>query len=77
MLRIDPAMIGRLTEIETDLISRRTRAVERGWLGEIEGIDLTLRFLRDKRNEATRLAQNPTVTLGIPARGSGSSRLSC
>ena len=77
MLRINPAMIGRLTEIETDLISRRARAGEGGRLGETEGIDLTLRFLRDKRNEATRLAQNPTVTLGIPARGSASFRLSC
>jgi hypothetical protein len=65
------------TEIETDLISRRTRAVERGWLGEIEGIEMTLRFLRDKRNEATGLAQNPPVILGMPARGSGSSSPPC
>jgi hypothetical protein len=66
MLRIDPAMIGRLTEIETDLISRRVNAVERGWLGETEGIEMTLRFLRDKRNDATRLSQQPRVILGIP-----------
>lgn len=26
-----------------------------GWLGEIEGIDLTLRFLSDKRNHVRRL----------------------
>ncbi len=68
MLRIDPAMIGRLTEIETDLIGRRTRAVERGWLGEIEGIDLTLRFLRDKRTDATRISEQPQVILGIPQK---------
>ncbi|TDD63684.1 recombinase [Actinomadura darangshiensis] len=31
------------------------RAIAEGWIGEIEGIDLTLRFLTDKRLEAQRL----------------------
>jgi len=29
---------------------------EESWLGEIEGIDLTLEFLRDKRRQAQREA---------------------
>jgi len=41
MLHIDPKMLGRLNEIETDLHTRRTRAEGEGWLGELEGIDLT------------------------------------
>lgn len=37
-------------------------------LGEIEGIDLTLRFLRDKRTQAQRLQQiTRNVDLGLPA----------
>ncbi|WP_420878988.1 hypothetical protein [Rhodococcus sp. (in: high G+C Gram-positive bacteria)] len=65
MLRIDPKMISRLTDIETDLEQRRQRAHAEGWLGEIEGIDLTLSFLRSKRDEASRLSVR-TDALGIP-----------
>jgi hypothetical protein len=57
-------MIGRLDEINTDLIARRELAQTKGWLGELEGIDLTLQFLQDKRADAHRLG--PT-NLGIPA----------
>ncbi|MGY3676866.1 hypothetical protein [Streptomyces sp. TE33382] len=63
----NPQMAFRLEEIETDLIARRARAEAEGWLGEIEGIDLTLRLLRQKQVEARRLASTPrTVDLGIP-----------
>ena len=41
-----------------------------GWLGEIEGIDLTLSFLRDKRAEALRVQQREPIHLGLPAVGS-------
>ncbi|GAP55141.1 hypothetical protein AHiyo6_17060 [Arthrobacter sp. Hiyo6] len=57
MLQVDPAMIDRLDEINTDLIARREVAQTRGWLGELEGIDLTLQFLQDKRADAHRLAR--------------------
>ena len=66
MLRVDPGMIGRLTELETDLVSRRSHAVDHGWLGETDGIDLTLRFLRSKREEALRLSQMQPVALALP-----------
>lgn len=65
MLHVAPTMITRLTDIETDLIERRQRAHKEGWLGEIEGIDLTLTFLRDKRDAASRLASR-TISLGTP-----------
>jgi hypothetical protein len=64
MLHIDPKMIGRLDEIETDLHSRRARAQDEGWLGELEGIDLTLTFLDGKRADAKRLSQLPPTRLG-------------
>lgn len=63
MLRLDPKMVERLGELEVDLLARRTRAEAEGWLGEIEGIDLTLTFLHDKRRVAARIVQPTHVTL--------------
>lgn len=62
-------MIGRLDEINTDLIARRELAQTKGWLGELEGIDLTLRFLQDKRTDAQRLARLGPTSLGMPTIG--------
>ena len=55
MLRVDPQMLSRLEELEEDLHLRRERAEAEGWLGEIEGIDLTLTFLGEKQQQARRL----------------------
>ncbi|AIV38620.1 integrase [Streptomyces sp. CCM_MD2014] len=66
MLSIDPKMLSRLDELEQDLVDRRTRAVAEGWQGEIEGIDLTLTFLRGKRAQAQRLQRSGIVDLGLP-----------
>jgi hypothetical protein len=53
---------------EKDLQLRRERAQAEGWLGEIEGIDLTLRFLSDKQQQAERLQKiTGTVALGMPS----------
>jgi hypothetical protein len=54
MLSIDPKMLGRLDELETDPLARRERAIAEGWKGEIEGLDLTLTFLRSKRTQTRR-----------------------
>jgi hypothetical protein len=67
MMNINPKMLPRLDEIEDDLLARQARAEAEGWLGEIEGIDLTLSFLRQKREETRRLARIAPVDLGIPA----------
>jgi hypothetical protein len=67
MLSGNPKMLPRLDELEADLIIRRERAVDEGWHGEIEGIDLTLTFLRSKRVQAQRAAAAGTVSLGMPA----------
>ncbi|MGC9443002.1 hypothetical protein [Streptomyces sp. WG5] len=68
MPHVNPKMLARLTELETDLLDRRGRAETEGWVGEVEGIDLTLTFLRAKRNETQRRAHRPAVHLGIPTR---------
>ena len=66
VLHMDPKMLPRLEEIEADLLARRTRAEAEGWLGEIEGINLTLAFLRDKRAQTERTQARSTVLLGLP-----------
>ncbi len=67
MLSINPKMLPRLDELEADLAERRQRAADEGWHGEIEGIDLTLTYLRGKRTQAQRAAATGPVTLGMPA----------
>ena len=81
MLDINPAMLPRLAELETDLQARRARASAEGWLGEIEGIDLTLRLRREKQARTSKLAETAgRVALGMPRRrpdhasGRGSTR---
>ena len=70
MLRVDTKMLSRMDEIEADLLQRRARAEAERWLGEIEGIDLTLAFLRDKRREAHRLSRTAPIHLGpLPPPG--------
>lgn len=67
MLHVSPTMIARLDELEADLISRRSRAHQEGWLGEIEGLDLTLSHLRGKRDQTRRLARaTGLVELDVP-----------
>ncbi|MFE2912434.1 tyrosine-type recombinase/integrase [Kitasatospora indigofera] len=67
VLQVNPKMLPRLAEIEKDLLLRRKRAEEEQWLGEIEGIDLTLTFVRTKQADAARLTRRTTsVSLGMP-----------
>jgi hypothetical protein len=66
VLQVDPKMLARLDEIEADLTARRKRAEDEGWSGEIEGIDLTLSFLRQKRTRTQRFTR---TNLGLPAAG--------
>ena len=67
MLHVDPAMIGRFDEIDADLVLRREKAQAEGWHGELEGIDLTRRFLREKIRDASRIAGMPILSLGMPS----------
>lgn len=55
----------RLDELEKDLLLRRHRAHAESWLGEIDGIDQTLAFLRGKRAEALRLMRRTPLIWGF------------
>jgi hypothetical protein len=62
MLRPDPLQRPRLEELIEALMNRKIEAEDRGWLGELEGIEISLNAARDK------LVQMETqVSLGIPA----------
>jgi hypothetical protein len=66
MLHVEPDMLPRLDSIEDDLRQRRVRAEAEHWLGEIEGIDITLTRLAGKRDQAHRIAAHRPVPLGMP-----------
>jgi hypothetical protein len=66
MLHVNPKMLARLDELEADLLARQERAEAEGWTGEIEGIGLTLTFLRAKREDTRRRAPRQAVDLGMP-----------
>lgn len=59
MLSVNPTMLPRLDELEDDLVARRQHAIGQGWKGEVEGIELTLTFLRSKRAQVHRSQQLP------------------
>ncbi|MFF9409931.1 recombinase [Streptomyces anandii] len=67
MLTLNPTMLPRLDELEEDLLARRERAMTEDWRGEIEGIDLTLSFLRSKRQQAQHFERRVPVSLGLPS----------
>ncbi|MFJ3841965.1 recombinase [Streptomyces sp. NPDC090054] len=67
MLSINSKMLPRLDELEENLLARRERAVSEDWRGEIDGLDLTLTFLRSKREQARRFEGTGPVPLGLSA----------
>ncbi|MGI9148010.1 MAG: site-specific integrase, partial [Chloroflexota bacterium] len=70
MLRPDPAQQDRLVEIIANLRDRLTEAHERGWHGEIEGLQVSLDGAEQKLAAMRRPARAPgPIQLGLPATG--------
>jgi integrase len=63
----DPAQRPRITEIRDNLIARIAEAEREGWLGEVEGLQVSLAGAEDKLAQIGRRSQNAAVNLGIPA----------
>ncbi len=64
----DPAQRPRIAEIRDNLLDRIAEAEREGWLGEIEGLKVSLAGTKDKLAQIDRRASRPgTVDLGIPA----------
>ncbi|MER6179779.1 site-specific integrase [Streptomyces sp. NPDC001652] len=67
LLRPDPFQRDRLIEIRDNLIDRIAEAQREGWLGEVEGLEISQADAEDKLAQLDQ-ALKPTVThLGLPA----------
>jgi hypothetical protein len=62
----DPAQRTRIAEIRDNLLARITEAEHEGWLGEVEGLKVSLAGAQDKLAQLDRRSQT-AVNLGIPA----------
>jgi hypothetical protein len=62
----DPAQRGRIAEIRDNLTARITEAQHEGWLGEIEGLKVSLAGAEDKLAQIDRRPRR-TADLGMPA----------
>jgi len=68
VLRIDPGQRARLADIRDNLTARIAEAEREGWLGEAEGLRVSLAAARDKLTQLDeRACRAATVSLGIPA----------
>jgi integrase len=61
MLKPDPAQRSRLEEIVANLGERLAEAHERGWIGDVEGIEVSIAAAQDKLARMSRI-----VSLGVP-----------
>lgn len=70
LLRPDPAQRARLEEIRDNLLARIAEAEREGWLGEIEGLRISLAGAEDK---LVRIDQRSSraIDLGMPGRAAG------
>ncbi|MFF5313079.1 site-specific integrase [Streptomyces massasporeus] len=68
LLRPDPAQRARLAEIRDNLIARVTEAETEGWLGEVEGLQISLAGAEEKLSQldVQISQQQESVDLGIP-----------
>lgn len=68
MLRVDPGQRPRLTEIIRNLNDRIADAHMNGWLGEVEGLQVSLQAAKAKLSRLKHASPPSTSTtdLGIP-----------
>jgi len=67
MLWPDPTQRDRLVEIRDNLTARIAEAQREGWLGEVEGLQVSLAGANDKLAQLDRRGRKPTtVELGMP-----------
>jgi Phage integrase family len=68
LLRIDPAQRPRLTSIRDNLLARIDEAQREGWLGEAEGLKVSLAAAQQKLAQLDDLARRrSTIRLGMPS----------
>ncbi len=68
LLRPDPAQRPRLVEIRDNLHARIAEARQQGWLGEVDGLQISLVGAREKLAQLDQIATKRTSTaLGMPS----------
>ena len=67
MLWPDPAQHARLTEIRDNLTARIAEAEREGWLGEVEGLKISLAGAHDKLAQINQRPGTGTINIGFPA----------
>lgn len=69
LLRPDPAERQRLVEIRDNLIERISEAESKGWLGEAEGLRVSLDGAREKLAQMDLIAERRAnaVNIGMPS----------
>ncbi|MEU1867854.1 site-specific integrase [Streptomyces gardneri] len=78
LLRPDPAQRARLAEIRDNLIARISEAEQEGWLGEIEGLQVSLAGAQEKLTQldAEQVRQRQVIDLGMPRFSQIATRIS-
>jgi hypothetical protein len=66
MLWPDAAQRDRLVEIRDNLIARIIEAKREGWLGEVEGLQISLTGANDKLAQIDKRAHSTPIELGMP-----------
>jgi hypothetical protein len=68
LLRVDPSQRQRLIDIRDNLTARIAEAEREGWLGEAEGLRVSLAAAKDKLSQADITVQRRTIAieLGMP-----------
>jgi Phage integrase family len=69
LLRPDPAQRQRLLDVRDNLIARIEEARRQGWLGEVEGLQISLAGARAKLTQLDQIAsRRAPINLGVPTR---------
>ena len=63
----DPAQRPRIIEIRDNLIDRIAEADRESWLGEAEGLSISLAGANDKLAQIDRRSPATTIDLGMPS----------
>jgi integrase len=75
MLRPDPQQQHRLVEVRDNLRARIDEAQMEGWLGEVEGLRVSLAGAEEKLADLQQTSRRATVNLGLPTYTDAAGRL--
>ncbi|UKY54898.1 hypothetical protein [Streptomyces inhibens] len=69
LLRPEPSQRDRLIEIRDNLLDRITETQREGWLGEVEGLEISLAGAEEKPTQLDAALKPSAIHLGLPTFG--------